>query len=102
MFWVVALIYVRVPKTYLGGLFKTILIPGFMLGIASVGLGCGPVITPSIVLQVAQRPPEREMLRGMGRCNQYCLEPRGRTASTRAQNRCSASRTMTEGSPCSE
>lgn len=101
MFWVVALIYVRVPKTYLGVLFKTILVPSFMLGIASVGLGCGPGITPSIVLQVAQRPV-REMLRGMGRCNQYCLEPTGRSASTCAQNRCSAASTMTEGSPCSE
>lgn len=36
------------PKMYLGGLFKTIPITSFMSGIASVGLVCGPGITPLI------------------------------------------------------
>lgn len=82
MFWVVALSYVRVPRMNVGGLFKTIPIPSFMWGIASVALGYGPGNTALIdSLAVAQRPV-REMLHGMGECSQYCLEPGGQTASS--------------------
>lgn len=53
-----ALIYLEVYKTYLGSLFKSIPIPSFMSGMASVGLGCGPGIT-SLIDTIAggvQRP----------------------------------------------
>lgn len=93
MIWVVALIYLGVHKTYLGGLFKNVQIPRFLSRIASAGLGCGLGIT-TLMDSIAggSETSERECSVGWGSAIQCVWRRVDRQLFPAARNRRSATR----------